>query len=473
VPNLQPILPTRLARHVARRNALAERRRDDRRQGQALDERTAQDAATLQQAERASARQAILVWPLSWLDQAFVILFLTLVSGTMIPLLADYLVPSGNLPKWPFFLTLYAIGGLMAVQRGRLTWAGIRGNPAIWYLALLPLVSVVWSVLPSETITSSLTLIGPMLFAVVLASAISKEDALRLFAMASAVIVAANWAAIVAVPAIGIQPDGPWAGTPRGFHAQKNGLGSTAMLAMTILATYAVADPRGRRMWVGCAFAAGVGLLVVARSTTTIVLAIFGFAILFAPRFALKLGTLLFPVLIGALGGLFVFAPEITGKLLAALTPLVGKDATMSNRLPIWQVLMPYIEASPWFGYGYGVFWHESISPALIFERRLGFDPGSAHNGVIEVWLALGAVGVFALTLALIQFFIVAGRALALLGATPIVRLALATGILQVVHNVTESSFLSRNDLEWMVFIWLWATLGMLVAQAQSLRQTR
>ncbi|MFM2422294.1 MAG: hypothetical protein RL291_824, partial [Pseudomonadota bacterium] len=415
----------------------------------------------------AAAPAPIALLPLPLLDSAVVILFLTLISGAFVPILVEKLV-SPQAPKWAFYFLIYALGGVMAAQRWRLVAGGIRANPGLLFMIGMALSSTFWSVLPGETLAASFTLMGPMLFAVMLAAAVRPEEALRLMAMACFCIVVCNWIAIVAVPSVGIEQHGPWVGTPRGLHVQKNALGATAALTLTAFAIYFASDPRGRRLWVLVGFALGVGLLIASRSTTSTILGISGVAMLFLPRLALRFGALALPTAIGAIAFAFAVSPELSGRVLETLAPLVGKDATMSNRLPIWQILMGYLEARPWLGYGYGVFWNDSISPALLFERRLGFDPGSAHNGLIEVWLAIGLVGVAGCIAALVRFFFLVARALKVVGATPMVRLAFSIGVLQIAHNVTESAFLQRNDFEWMLFVWVWAAVGVALVRSKT-----
>ena len=78
---------------------------------------------------------------------------------------------------------------------------------------------------------------------------------------------------------------------------------------------------------------------------------------------------------------------------------VIGKDPTLTGRTIIWSSLISSIRKQPLLGYGYTAFWGflqgESANTVLVFHGPLGY----AENGVLELWLELGAVGVILYTL--------------------------------------------------------------------------
>jgi exopolysaccharide production protein ExoQ len=78
-----------------------------------------------------------------------------------------------------------------------------------------------------------------------------------------------------------------------------------------------------------------------------------------------------------------------------ALLSAIGKDPSMTGRTIIWASVISSILKRPLVGYGYMAFWQglsgESANTALQMHW-----PGMsyAENGVLELWLELGAVGV-------------------------------------------------------------------------------
>lgn len=101
-------------------------------------------------------------------------------------------------------------------------------------------------------------------------------------------------------------------------------------------------------------------------------------------------------------GGLFVIISTITWALLAIIVgfagPTVvnffGKDLTFTGRTLIWSSTWRVIGRQPWFGYGLGGVWtNQSLQPTGELTRLIGFRVGHAHNGVLELLLEVGIIG--------------------------------------------------------------------------------
>jgi exopolysaccharide production protein ExoQ len=78
-----------------------------------------------------------------------------------------------------------------------------------------------------------------------------------------------------------------------------------------------------------------------------------------------------------------------------ALLWMIGKDPTMTGRTQIWSSLMVSILKRPFVGYGYMSFWQGLKGESANTILQLNW-PGMAYaeNGVLELWLELGAVAV-------------------------------------------------------------------------------
>lgn len=94
--------------------------------------------------------------------------------------------------------------------------------------------------------------------------------------------------------------------------------------------------------------------------------------------------------IIGALTIIPIFEPLLNA---------IGKDATLTGRIPLWNQLINVMQRShTFFGYGYGMFWRDKYAIAAF---HAGFDEYSfmgnmtsgAHNNIIELWLNTGLVG--------------------------------------------------------------------------------
>lgn len=101
-------------------------------------------------------------------------------------------------------------------------------------------------------------------------------------------------------------------------------------------------------------------------------------------------------------GGLFFVVSTIMWILLALIVGLAGpsvvnffgKDLTFTGRTQIWSASWRIIERQPLIGYGLGGLWtNQSLQPTGELTRIIGFRVGHAHNGVLELLLQVGLIG--------------------------------------------------------------------------------
>jgi exopolysaccharide production protein ExoQ len=83
---------------------------------------------------------------------------------------------------------------------------------------------------------------------------------------------------------------------------------------------------------------------------------------------------------------------------------MIGKDPGMNGRTAIWSSLMSAVLKHPLVGYGYRAFWRGLSGESANTILRVGWTGmGYAENGVLELWLELGAVGVLLYALVFIS----------------------------------------------------------------------
>jgi exopolysaccharide production protein ExoQ len=88
----------------------------------------------------------------------------------------------------------------------------------------------------------------------------------------------------------------------------------------------------------------------------------------------------------------------------ADIAVMLGKDPTMSGRTEIWKAVMQPIWKSPIIGYGYNAFWTRQNSEALLTAMSIGSTGlGNAENGILQMWLELGGLGLAILACILAQ----------------------------------------------------------------------
>ena len=89
--------------------------------------------------------------------------------------------------------------------------------------------------------------------------------------------------------------------------------------------------------------------------------------------------------------------------LLAPLIEALGKDATLTGRIPLWNQMINVMSQHRTFtGYGYGSFWKDSEATGLMHQAFsgnsfMGNMTSGAHNNLLELWGNAGLIGVAAL----------------------------------------------------------------------------
>jgi O-antigen ligase len=71
----------------------------------------------------------------------------------------------------------------------------------------------------------------------------------------------------------------------------------------------------------------------------------------------------------------------------------LGRDVTLTGRTEIWSALMPSIYQQPLLGYGFYAFWLGLTGESGNVIRTVHWFFGYAHNGMLEIVLQLGIVG--------------------------------------------------------------------------------
>ncbi len=177
------------------------------------------------------------------------------------------------------------------------------------------------------------------------------------------------------------------------------------------------------------------------------------------PNLAIAAGCFL-TIGFGAVG--FLLVEHTNGALNS-----VGADSTFTGRTAIWTAVWAVIQMHFAFGFGYGAFWLGGNGPSALIWNRLGATPPHAHNGMLEVWLELGAVGVSLVGLYLMSGFfrsIAAVRHSADFSACwSFVFLVAVLGV-----NLTESTLIGRNALPWILTVVAVSAAGRRIEEATA-----
>lgn len=108
---------------------------------------------------------------------------------------------------------------------------------------------------------------------------------------------------------------------------------------------------------------------------------------------------------------LFLVAAVTILPIFSPLFELVGKDATLTGRVPLWnRAIQVMSQNRPLTGYGYGMFWRNESAVSLIqqgFARDsfMGNLTTGSHNLLIEMWMSLGLIGLFLFFFTILRCF--------------------------------------------------------------------
>jgi exopolysaccharide production protein ExoQ len=140
----------------------------------------------------------------------------------------------------------------------------------------------------------------------------------------------------------------------------------------------------------------------------------------------------------------FQFLPRVLGAL--------GRNATLSGRTEIWNLVLGSIAKRPLLGYGYYSFWQglRGESANIIVGAHWMF--GYAHNGILEICLQLGLVGTALFFVTLVQAI---GNAWFCLrnGCPPAVEWYIGIIALTLVYNIDESTVLWPIDILSLIYV--------------------
>lgn len=349
-------------------------------------------------------------------------------------------------------LTLTAYGFILAVTaRDRALIPRGRGSDS-YMLALLALalVSVFWSVLPSRTLTRGLQLICTTWFGAYLARRYDTRDQVLLFGHTLAVAGLCTLVSVVVLPELGIM-QGEFEGAWRGAFSHKNSLGRIAFLGCVLFPIVLSLGTHRRLGWAG--MTASVAFLVLSTSRSAVV-GILALGVLIPLYRSIgnrsRIRMLYTAVALFAPIALGVWAYLHVEDVLA----LLGRNLTLSGRSSLWVVVIAFIAAKPLLGYGYSAFWQGFSGDSGFISLSLRWDIAHAHNGLLDLALDTGLVGVALFAVSFVRTFRDALR-MRMTVASPVTLWPLLALSFIALTNITEATLLRVNNTFWVLYLML------------------
>lgn len=267
-----------------------------------------------------------------------------------------------------------------------------RQNLASMLFLVLVLQSALWSIHPDITIRRGAGYLLTLTFAAYLVVRFDIERLMRALSASFAVTAIGSLVFVVLFPQSGIMQVGELAGAWRGVFPHKNALGPAMALAVFVELYVILASarlPKGRVVLLTLY----VALVFLSQSATAMLLSVFygGGAVLYAVWRRNRLTAVVAVVnlfLITLAAGL-VLASDPESALNA-----IGKDATLTGRTTVWDIVLAFIRERPVLGWGYRAMWVVGDPTTTFAEGVTGqWGVSSSHNSFLELILQLGFVG--------------------------------------------------------------------------------
>lgn len=372
-------------------------------------------------------------------------------SSALLPLiLAPGDTPLDGNPTWKLILAVTYLGvAVILAADYRQSLLAIGTNWCLVGLVLFALLSCLWAYTPTLVLQRSIAVLGATLFGLALAVRLSLEEQLRLLSGVFRIIAVLSLLCIILAPRTGIsagEQEGYW----RGIFGHKNGLGQ--IMALSVLVEWLLPARAGAaRFFNLLALALSAVLLFFSNSITAMIALVASLLFIQVYRFARqRLRIPMFAIVC-------VIVVVITSSVLllatdnAAVTAALGRTSSLTGRTEIWQLVASYAQERPILGYGFSGFWGGAAPESLALNGRLGFQVMYSHNGYLDIFLTLGAVGLL-ISLVLLGIGIKRAFYRSERNESSIDFWPLAFVFYFAVHNVAECTILTQ-DLEWALFV--------------------
>jgi exopolysaccharide production protein ExoQ len=288
-------------------------------------------------------------------------------------------------------LSMISIGIVCAPRIRQLGVLASRNVPSVLFI-LLVLASALWSIHPDVTIRRGLGYVLTIVIAGYLAVRFHVHDRMRVLSWGFAIAAIGSLLFVAALPQYGIMGGGGLAGEWRGVFPHKNVLGPVMAVAV-FTELYLLVVGNGRPRWRWGLLGGYLALIVLSHSATGLLLAVFyvtGTCIFLAWKRQRLAGVLASMVSLLFLSIVLFLLRDDPERVLG----IIGKDATLSGRTAIWNVVLPFIRERPVLGWGYRAMWQSAdANTALADQLARDWGVQWSHNTFLEITLQLGLVG--------------------------------------------------------------------------------
>ncbi len=345
----------------------------------------------------------------------------------------------------------YGIIGVVCFAHFRALVSLCARFPSLLALPVLAVASTAWSQDPLQSFLLGTLALAGTIFAFYLCIRLSPEEQMELFLLVGIAVVLSSIVLAVLVPSVGVmQLDGK--GAWQGLFNHKN----RCAMGMAFLLTPGLffAAPHMVRKNLKWGFIVlSLFLIGMTQSRTGWIIVLL--LLLFVPvihLFTRVSGREKFLITM-VLSGLAIVATFVVAENYVAIIRVLGKDPTLTGRVQIWRAVLPPIFKQPLLGFGYSAFWLGTKGESVNVVLATGFrNLANAENGILQLWLELGIVGV---SIFLYTLFQACRNALFCLrhNAPNYVKWYSAIIFLEILALVDGGKFMFPSSLDWILYV--------------------
>lgn len=330
-----------------------------------------------------------------------------------------------------------------------------------WLIVLLLYlgVSVLWSDYPFVSMKRWIRLLGAVPVAMVVLTEASPREAFeRILRRCAYLLVPFSLVLIKYYPTLGASYS-RWSGVLmwNGVTLTKNALAHLCLISVFLIAWSYLKDRRGHghrrtratNLADGTVLGLALYLLVATPSgaysatsiATTLVILVVLFILFKYEHQAQGLATL-----VGIAMIIFWVAMISMESFLQTATSLLGRDETLTGRSDIWEMALTDAWRNPVLGTGFGSY----FNTGNVFTQTFG---NTGHNGLLDVFVETGFIGVAFLIVFLLSFYQKLQRGLNTYFGWSVFGMGIL--VISLLTNYTESLFLKSSSYIWNIMVFV------------------
>ena len=392
-------------------------------------------------------------------------LIIILSTDAIIPMLVRFFggadISYGSLITQMTWIVLYFSIFILSFNQINNYFHLMKKNKYYLILIFLILFSMFWSASFILTFRRCIALMGTIYVGIYLSDRYMIKDVVKILSVSFTIIIIFSLMSLFIITDYAMHNNywDHYYGSWRGVFVNKNHLGR--IMSLSILCWFFLLGCKKNKLIYMLGFILSFILLIKSNSITGFL----GFISIIIVSFVYRLIKIRFNIKINNLKFNFTSFLPIVSFIIILLNAcyfffediiiLLGRDSTLSNRTLIWFSCLQMILKAPFLGYGYGAFWMGYQGPSgdmlKYYNSILEWVVPHAHNGLIDIALQLGIVGVLLFLLVLLNtlnnlikcsYFLKENELFFIIGFLS----------LFVTLNFSESVALEQNNIFWILF---------------------